>query len=96
MDGGALEIPVVKASSVSDGWPGQDGLVDVGYDRHGHINKQKAFTKAVPTSMASKPFGASPNADSPSSMALKSISIFISRNPSGATTNLLPSYSKTC
>ena len=29
----------------SDGWPGYDGLVDVGYDRHVRINKQKSFTK---------------------------------------------------
>lgn len=29
----------------SDGWPGYDGLVDVGYDKHIRINKQKAFTK---------------------------------------------------
>ena len=28
----------------SDGWPGYDGLVDVGYDRHVRINKQKSFT----------------------------------------------------
>ena len=29
----------------SDGWPGYDGLVDVGYDKHVRINKQKAFAK---------------------------------------------------
>jgi transposase len=29
----------------SDGWPGYDGLVDVGYDKHVRINKKKAFTK---------------------------------------------------
>ena len=29
----------------SDGWPGYDGLVDVGYDKHVRINKQKSFTK---------------------------------------------------
>ncbi len=29
----------------SDGWPGYDGLVDVGYDKHIRINKQKSFTK---------------------------------------------------
>jgi len=28
----------------SDGWPGYDGLVDVGYDKHVRINKQKSFT----------------------------------------------------
>jgi transposase len=28
----------------SDGWPGYDGLVDVGYDRHVRINKSKSFT----------------------------------------------------
>jgi hypothetical protein len=27
----------------SDGWPGYDGLVDVGYDKHVRINKQKFF-----------------------------------------------------
>jgi transposase-like protein len=29
----------------SDGWPGYDGLVDVGYDKHIRINKKKSFTK---------------------------------------------------
>jgi transposase-like protein len=29
----------------SDGWPGYDGLVDVGYDRHVRINKKKSFTR---------------------------------------------------
>jgi transposase len=29
----------------SDGWPGYDGLVDVGYDKHVRINKQKSFTR---------------------------------------------------
>ena len=29
----------------SDGWPGYDGLVDVGFDKHIRINKQKAFAK---------------------------------------------------
>jgi len=29
----------------SDGWPGYDGLVDVGYDKHIRINKRKAFTR---------------------------------------------------
>ena len=29
----------------SDGWPGYDGLVDVGYDKHIRINKQKSFTR---------------------------------------------------
>ena len=29
----------------SDGWPGYDGLVDVGYDKHIRINKQKTFAK---------------------------------------------------
>ena len=28
----------------SDGWPGYDGLVDVGYDKHVRINKSKSFT----------------------------------------------------
>ncbi len=28
-----------------DGWPGYDGLVEVGYDRHVRINKKKSFTK---------------------------------------------------
>jgi transposase len=28
----------------SDGWPGYDGLVDVGYDKQVRINKQKSFT----------------------------------------------------
>ena len=29
----------------SDGWPGYDGLVDVGFDKHIRINKQKTFAK---------------------------------------------------
>jgi len=29
----------------SDGWPGYDGLVDVGYDKHVRINKQKSFAR---------------------------------------------------
>ena len=29
----------------SFGWPGYDGLVDVGSDRHLRINKKKSFTK---------------------------------------------------
>lgn len=29
----------------SDGWPGYDGLVDVGFDKHIRINKQKSFVK---------------------------------------------------
>jgi transposase len=29
----------------SDAWPGYDGLVDVGYDRHIRINKSKTFAK---------------------------------------------------
>ena len=29
----------------SDGWPGYDGLVDVGFDKHIRINKQKSFAK---------------------------------------------------
>ena len=28
----------------SDGWPGYDGLVDVGYDKHVRTNKKKSFT----------------------------------------------------
>lgn len=29
----------------SDGWPGYDGLVDVGLDKYIRINKQKTFAK---------------------------------------------------
>jgi len=29
----------------TDGWPGYDGLVDVGYDKHVRINKNKAFAQ---------------------------------------------------
>ena len=29
----------------SHGWPGYDGLVDVGFDKHIRINKQKTFAK---------------------------------------------------
>ncbi len=29
----------------SDGWPGYDGLVDVGFDKHIRINQQKTFAK---------------------------------------------------
>ena len=57
--------------------------------------KRKPSPEAAPTSTASRPSGASPNAGLPSSTASKLISIFISRNVNGVITNPLPSYSKT-
>jgi transposase len=35
----------LDAVLVTDGWPGYNGLVDVGYDRHLRINKSKHFAK---------------------------------------------------
>ncbi len=35
----------LDALLVTDGWPGYNGLVDVGYDRHLRINKSKHFAK---------------------------------------------------
>jgi hypothetical protein len=44
----ALPIPCgpsfgCGSSLCSDGWPGYDGLVDVGYDKYVRINRQKSF-----------------------------------------------------
>ncbi len=79
----------------SDGWPGYDGLVDVGYDKHVRIANRNPSPMATLTSTGLKPSGASPSGAWLSSTASKPTLSFISKSASGAITNLLPFSSKT-